>query len=296
MQVLITIGILVLFTVLGISMESFFSGLKIYLVPMLALIMLSMGITLRVSDFVDVFKRPLLILYAALLQFSIMPLLGFLLSDLMGMKESLLVGAVLVGSAPGGTASNVITYLSRGDLAYSVSMTAFSTLLSPIMTPLLTYLLIGSRVDVPFYSMMKDLLLVILLPVVMGIAIRRVIPRIAFLERFLPYLSVLLIGLIIAIVIALNSRNFRLLGVQVFAMVMLHNLLGFLLGYVFARLARLDTRRTKTLSIEVGMQNSGLATILAIRYFSPESALPGALFSLLQNINGLLLSLLYKRL
>ncbi len=296
MQVLITIGILVLFTVLGISMESFFSGLKIYLVPMLALIMLSMGITLRVSDFVDVFKRPLLILYAALLQFTIMPLLGFLLSDLMGMKEGLLVGAVLVGSAPGGTASNVITYLSRGDLAYSVSMTAFSTLLSPIMTPLLTYLLIGSRVDVPFYSMMKDLLLVILLPVVMGIAIRRVLPRIAFLERFLPYLSVLLIGLIIAIVIALNSRNFRLLGVQVFAMVMLHNLLGFLLGYVFARLARLDTRRTKTLSIEVGMQNSGLATILAIRYFSPESALPGALFSLLQNINGLLLSLLYKRL
>lgn len=296
MQVLITTGIILLFSFLGFYMREEFSSLKPYVPYMLSLVMLSMGITLKASDFVEVFRKPLRILYAGLLQYSLMPLLGFGLAVILKLEDSLLYGAVLVGSAPGGTASNVITYLSRGDVAYSVSMTAFSTLLSPIMTPLLTYLLIGKRVEVPFQSMALDLLFLVLLPVMAGIAIRKLFPQIARMERLLPYVAVFFIGLIIAVVIALNADRLYRIGAQVILLVVLHNLFGFALGYVFGRLAGLDRRLSKTLSIEVGMQNSGLATLLALKYFPPESALPGTLFSLLQNINGLVLSLIYRRL
>ncbi len=235
-------------------------------------------------------------LYAGLLQFTIMPLLGYSLALLLRVEEKVMYGSVLVGSAPGGTASNVITYLSGGNLAYSVSMTTFSTLISPIMTPFLTYVLVGKRVDVPLASMFMDLLLIVLLPVVAGIFIRKFFPRVMYLEGLLPYLAVFFIGVIIATVFALNAERLKGLTLQILLLVVLHNLLGFLLGYIFARVARLDRAYAKTLSIEVGMQNSGLATVLALRYFPPESALPGALFSLVQNINGLLLSIIFKRL
>lgn len=296
MQAIITVGILLTFSLLGLYMKEPFSQLISAVPYLLALIMLSMGITLRSADFFEVFRRPARILYAGLLQFSIMPFLGYGLALLLRVDERLLYGSVLVGSAPGGTASNVITYLSRGDLAYSVSMTAFSTLISPVMTPLLTYFLVGKRVDVPLYSMTRDLLLIILLPVIAGIVMRRLFPRVIYLERVLPYIAVFFIGLIIATVLALNADRLSVSGLSIFALVIIHNLLGFLLGYAFAKLAGLDRIRAKTLSVEVGMQNSGLATVLALRYFPPESALPGALFSLIQNVNGLLLSIIYRRL
>ena len=129
-----------------------------------------------------------------------------------------------------------------------------------------------------------------------GILIRRVFPKITHLETLLPYLAVFFIGVIIATVFAINSERLRELSMQVFILVLLHNLLGFLLGYIFAKIAGFDKTYAKTLSIEVGMQNSGLATVLALRYFPPESALPGALFSLMQNLNGLILSIIFRRL
>lgn len=296
MQAMLTIGILLAFSILGLHMKELFSKFVPFIPYLLSLIMLSMGITLRGEDFLEIFRKPIRIIYAGILQFTIMPLLGYSLAILLRVDERLLYGSVLVGCAPGGTASNVITYLSKGDLAYSVSMTTFSTLISPVMTPFLTYFLIGKRVDVPLYAMTRDLLLIILLPMIAGIAIRRLYPRIVYLDRILPYMAVFFIGVIIATVLAMNADRLKNLGPQLLALVILHNLLGFLLGYVFAKLAGLDTTRAKTLSIEVGMQNSGLATVLALRYFHPESALPGALFSLMQNVNGLLLSIGYRRL
>ena len=239
---------------------------------------------------------PFRIAYGALLQFSIMPFLGYFLAKILSVNTELTVGAVLVGSAPGGTASNVITYLSKGDLAYSVSMTTFSTLVSPIMTPLITYLLVGRKVDVPVIDMLRDLIFIVVLPVALGIFIKRFLLSTKAFEKVLPYMAIVAIGIIIAVVLALNSERLKDLSMQVFLLVFLHNFFGFLLGYIFGLLAGLDKVRAKTLSIEVGIQNSGLAVVLALKYFSPLSALPGALFSLVQNINGLLLSALYRRL
>ncbi len=296
MQAIITLGMLIAFSLLGLYVKEAFLQLKPTIPYLLALIMLSMGLTLRGEEFYEVFRKPLRIIYAGLLQFTIMPLLGYILAILIRVDEKIMYGSVLIGSAPGGTASNVITYLSGGNLAYSVSMTTFSTLISPIMTPLLTYVLVGTRVDVPLASMVIDLLLIVLLPVVAGILIRSVFPKITHLETLLPYLAVFFIGVIIATVFAINSERLRELSMQVFILVLLHNLLGFLLGYIFAKIVGFDRTYAKTLSIEVGMQNSGLATVLALRYFPPESALPGALFSLMQNLNGLILSIIFRRL
>lgn len=296
MQLILSFFILLSFSLLGFYLRDLFASLKDLVVPLLALVMLSMGITLTGRDIKEIFKRPHQIVYGALLQYTIMPLLGYSLGLLFASRKEWLFGAVLVGSAPGGTASNLITYLSKGDLAYSISMTAFSTLLSPVITPSIVYLLIGHKVDVPFLPMLKDLLLIVLLPVAGGMLLRRFLPNIKKVEPFLPYLSLTVIGLIIGVVIALNAQTLRNLSYELFLMVILHNWLGFFVGYIFALLMGLDRVRSKTVSIEVGMQNSGLAVVLALKYFPPESALPAALFSLIQNLSGIALSFIYRRL
>jgi len=296
MEALLSLAIILIFSFLGLYTKEFFINLKPFVVPMLAFVMLSMGLTMQVDDLLQTLKKPFRIAYGALLQFSIMPFLGYFLAKILSVNTELTVGAVLVGSAPGGTASNVITYLSKGDLAYSVSMTTFSTLVSPIMTPLITYLLVGRKVDVPVIDMLRDLIFIVVLPVALGIFIKRFLISTKAFEKVLPYMAIVAIGIIIAVVLALNSERLKDLSMQVFLLVFLHNFFGFLLGYIFGLLAGLDKVRAKTLSIEVGIQNSGLAVALALKYFSSLSALPGALFSLVQNVNGLLLSALYRKL
>jgi len=296
MEALLSLAIILIFSFLGLYTKEFFINLKPFVVPMLAFVMLSMGLTMQVDDLLQTLKKPFRIAYGALLQFSIMPFLGYFLAKILSVNTELTVGAVLVGSAPGGTASNVITYLSKGDLAYSVSMTTFSTLVSPIMTPLITYLLVGRKVDVPVIDMLRDLIFIVVLPVALGIFIKRFLLSTKAFEKVLPYMAIVAIGIIIAVVLALNSERLKDLSMQVFLLVFLHNFFVFLLGYIFGLLAGLDKVRAKTLSIEVGIQNSGLAVALALKYFSSLSALPGALFSLVQNVNGLLLSALYRKL
>ncbi|RMH06461.1 MAG: bile acid:sodium symporter family protein [Aquificota bacterium] len=296
MQPVISFLILLFFSLLGLIFKDFFAGMKDLIVPLLALVMLSMGIALKDEELKELIKKPYQIAYGALLQFSIMPLLGYFLGLLLATKREFLFGAVLVGSAPGGTASNLITYLSKGNLAYSIGMTSFSTLLSPLATPSLVYLLIGQRVEVPFLPMLKDLLLIVFLPVVGGMLLRRLLPNTRKLEPALPYLSITIIGLIVGVVFALNSDKLKAVNGELLLLVVLHNWLGFLLGYTFALLVGMDRVRAKTVSVEVGMQNSGLAAVLALKYFPPETALPSALFSLVQNISGIALSFLYRRL
>ncbi|MCS7171490.1 MAG: bile acid:sodium symporter family protein [Aquificaceae bacterium] len=296
MEALLGLVVIVLFSLLGMHAADFFASLKPAVTYMLALVMLCMGLTLKIEDFLRVFKKPLIIGYAGFLQFSLMPLLGYSIARLMELNDELLFGVVLVGSAPGGTASNVITYLSKGDVAYSVSMTTFSTLISPLLTPLLTYLFIGKGVEVSFIEMTKDLMLITLTPVVGGLVLRRFMPGLALLERFLPYLAIFFIGIIIAVVLAINKGKLEKVGIDAVITVMLHNILGLAIGYIVGVLAGFERTMAKTLSIEVGVQNSGLAAVLALKHFSPLSALPGALFSLFQNVNGLLISMLYRKL
>ena len=288
--------ILVVLSSAGFLFDEFFRGFRGLIVPLLVVIMLSMGVTLTVDDFKRIFRRPHIILYGALLQFSVMPLTGYILARLFGLSPGLLVGVVLVGSAPGGTASNLITYISEGELSYSISMTTLSTLLAPLLTPLWTLILAGKFVPVPFLSMALATLKIVVLPVVLGMGARYLLKeRVNRIEPFLPYLAVLSISFIIAVIFALNKERLREVSLLVLGVVLTHNILGFLFGFLFGWLAGLDNRLAKTLSIEVGMQNSGLSTVLALKFFSQLSALPSAIFSLSQNILGVLLSFVFRR-
>jgi len=253
--------------------------------------MFTMGMTLRVADFARVLKMPTVIAIGVLMQFLLMPLFGWMLAWAFSLPPLLAAGLILVGSCPGGTASNVICFLSKGNVALSVTLTAISTLLAFLATPLLTWLYVGQSVDVPVLKMLLSILEIVLLPVLAGVVINTYFGH--HLERVkpvLPVLSVLSIVIVIAIVTALNADNFMQLTWAVVIAVVLHNLLGLAAGYFIARWIGYDIQIARTLAIEVGMQNSGLGTALAVKYFGATAALPGALFSVWHNLTGALLA------
>lgn len=261
-----------------------------YIRYMLGLIMFGMGVTLQPSDFVDVLRKKRLVAVGVLTQFIAMPLFAFMLCSIARSDDAVLLGFVLLGSCPGGTASNVITYLARGNVALSVSMTVVSTLLSPLLTPLFVQLYAGSRVDIPVGPMLISISTMILLPVACGVLVRTYLKT--FADRLLhifPPLSILLISWIIAIVIGLNRERLLDFPVMIGLLVIAHNLLGLTAGYFTGRLCGANRRDSRTLAIEVGMQNSGLSVALATRLFAamPVAALPGALFSLWHNLSGI---------
>ena len=293
-------GVLVLLSaVLALATPSTFSGVKPSVInPLLGLVMFGMGMALRIEDFRIVFSRPRDIAIGCLAQFSVMPLLAWVLSRLFALDEALTVGVVLVGCCPGGTASNVITYLAKGDLALSVGMTATSTVLAPFVTPLLVWLLVGQTVDVQVAGMLLSILWVVILPIVAGLLAKWLWPK--FTERataYLPALSSLAICAIVLIIIAANASKLLEGGLIIILVVMLHNLCGLSLGYVIGRLLRLPAAKRKAVSIEVGMQNSGLASSLATLHFAayPMATIPGAIFSVWHNISGAVVARLYAR-
>lgn len=293
-------GMLVLLSaVLALATPSTFSGVKPSVInPLLGLVMFGMGMALRIEDFRIVFCRPRDIAIGCLAQFSVMPLLAWVLSRLFALDEALTVGVVLVGCCPGGTASNVITYLAKGDLALSVGMTATSTVLAPFVTPLLVWLLVGQTVDVQVAGMLLSILWVVILPIVAGLLAKWLWPK--FTERataYLPALSSLAICAIVLIIIAANASKLLEGGLIIILVVMLHNLCGLSLGYVIGRLLRLPAAKRKAVSIEVGMQNSGLASSLATLHFAayPMATIPGAIFSVWHNISGAVVARLYAR-
>jgi BASS family bile acid:Na+ symporter len=245
-----------------------------------------------------VFTRPRDVAVGCAAQFTVMPLLAFVLARLFRLDEALTVGVVLVGCCPGGTASNVITYLARGDLALSVGMTGVSTLLAPLMTPLLVWLLAGKTVDVAVAAMFLSILWVVILPIVAGLVVKRLWPR--QMERataYLPALSSLAIAAIVLIVISASAHRLMAGGLVIIAVVMLHNVGGLAIGYLIGRLLRLSAPKRRALSIEVGMQNSGLASSLATLHFAayPMAIIPGAVFSVWHNISGAVVARLYAR-
>jgi BASS family bile acid:Na+ symporter len=263
---------------------------------LLGVVMFGMGLTLNLQDFKVVFSRPKDVIAGCLAQFTIMPLLAWGLSTLFALDEALMLGVVLVGCCPGGTASNVITYLAKGDLALSVGMTGVSTLLAPFMTPLLTWMLAGKTVDVDIVSMFLSILWVVILPIIVGFIVKRLWPK--FTEAavaYLPAVSSLAIAAIVMIIISANAHKLLLGGLMIVIVVVLHNLCGLGLGYLIGRLMRLSTPKRKAISIEVGMQNSGLASSLATIHFAayPMATIPGAIFSVWHNISGAIIARLY---
>lgn len=264
--------------------------------PLLGVVMLGMGLTLKAEDFKRVLLRPRLIATGVALQFLLMPLIAWALAVAFAFPPELLAGMVLVGACPGGTASNVIAYLARADVALSVTLTTATTLLSVFATPALTWAYAGAAVPVPALSMLLTILYVIVIPVAAGVAAAAWLPGLARrVTPALPALSAAAIVAIIAIVVALNRAQLAQAGVLIAAAVMAHNLSGFGAGYALARLLRVGETAARTIAIEVGMQNSGLAVALAIEYFSPLAALPGAMFSIWHNLAGAALASFWAR-
>ncbi|HCW22520.1 MAG TPA: sodium transporter [Lachnospiraceae bacterium] len=260
---------------------------------LLGIVMFGMGLTLKPHDFAVVFQRPKDVVIGAVLQYTIMPLLAWVLCLAFRLPPELAVGVILVGTCPGGTSSNVMTYLSHGDVALSVSMTAVSTLLSPLLTPALTLLYAGQTVNVNFGAMMLSVVRVVLLPIVLGFVVNHFFGKYTDQAvKVLPLVSTTAIVMIIAAVVSANSDRIMTSGLLILAVVVCHNLLGYALGYGCAKLLRLDTSKCRAISIEVGMQNSGLATSLATTHFAqyPLATIPGAVFSVWHNISGALLA------
>ena len=265
--------------------------------PLLGVIMFGMGLTLSPKDFQIVLSRPKDILVGCLAQFTIMPLLAWLLTLAFSLPKELALGVILVGCCPGGTASNVITYLAKGDLALSVGMTACSTLLAPIVTPLLVWLMAGTMVDVNTLGMLLSIVYVVIAPIIVGLLCQRFLPRLTkAVTPYLPAFSSLAIAFTVGIVVSHNADRLMLGGLIVILVVMLHNLLGLSLGFLIGRLLRLEKPKCVALSIEVGMQNSGLASSLANMHFAsfPLATIPGAIFSVWHNISGALAARLYQ--
>jgi BASS family bile acid:Na+ symporter len=266
--------------------------------PMLGIIIFGMGLTLSPTDFRIVLSRPKDILLGCLAQFTVMPLLAWALVRLFSLDEALALGVVLVGCCPGGTASNVITYLAKGDLALSVGMTGVSTLLAPLLTPLLTWTLAGKSIQVDVASMFLSILWVVILPIAVGLLVKWLWPRSTQRTTdYLPALSSLVIAAIVAIVIADNAEKLLAGGLIIVLVVMIHNVCGLSLGYLIGRLLRLSESKKRAISIEVGMQNSGLASSLATLHFAayPLATIPGAIFSVWHNLSGAAVAWLYRR-
>ena len=294
--------IAIAFLVLGFMMPENFkwvtgkvAGVSV-LSCLLGVVMFGMGTTLSVKDFVLVFKRPKDVFLGACAQFLIMPLLAFGLATLFQLDPALTAGVILVGTCPGGTSSNVITFMSKGDLALSVTMASVSTVLSPILTPAITYLLIGTKIAFDPVGMFISILQIVIVPICLGVAVKTFLPKLAATATdYTPAVSSIAISLIIAGVIG-GRKNAIIANIGVILLVVvLHNCLGYALGFSIARMLGLSWKKAVALSVEVGMQNSGLAVGLAKAHFASMAAatVPGAIFSAWHNISGAMLAWLY---
>lgn len=294
--------IAVLFLILGMTMPQNFTwvvgkfGGVAVLSLLLGVVMFGMGTTLDLKDFALVLKRPLDVFIGACAQFVIMPGLAYLIASAFNLDPALTAGVVLVGTCPGGTSSNVITFMSKGDVALSVTMTSVSTVLSPILTPFITYQLIGERIAFDPVGMFWSIVQIVIVPICLGLAVKSFLPKLAATATdYLPAVSAIAISLIIAGVIAVSRDNILRTSGTILLVVILHNCLGYTLGFILARLTGMSWKKAIALSVEVGMQNSGLATGLAKAHFAsmPMATVPGAIFSAWHNISGAVLAWIF---
>ena len=266
--------------------------------PLLMAVMFGMGLTLKTEDFRYVFRHPRNILIGCVSQFTIMPLLAFALGKAFQLDAALLAGVILVGTCPGGTASNVITYLAGGDVPLSVGMTSVNTLLAPILTPAITYILLHASVAVDVWSMFLSIVQVVIAPIALGLLLNHFFGKYTQrVTKVLPLIFVLAICLIVMAVVSHNAERILSTGAEIMAVVALHNLLGYACGFGLGKLLKLNTAQTRALSIEIGMQNSGLATSLAGTAFPAlaMATVPGAVFSVWHNVSGAILANWFRK-
>ncbi|WP_149943607.1 bile acid:sodium symporter family protein [Acinetobacter pittii] len=279
----------IVFAALALWQPEFFVWLKAYIPWILGIIMLGMGMTMTVDDFKGVLQSPKAVLIGVVAQFVVMPGLAYVLCKLFNLPPEIAVGVILVGCCPGGTASNVITYMAKGNVALSVACTSVSTLLAPVLTPAIFYLLASQWLKIDAASMFISILQVVLLPIVVGLILRIWLKRqVESYIQVMPLVSVIAIVAIVAAIIGGSKAAILQSGLLILAVVILHNGLGYLLGFTAARFFKLPYADSKAIAIEVGMQNSGLGVALAAVHFaaSPITAVPSAIFSLWHNISG----------
>jgi len=283
--------ITVLFSGVALIHPPSFIWIKPHIPLGLGVIMFGMGLTLDFEDFRDILRKWHLVGLGVLMQYLFMPLLAVGISFVLGLPAEAVIGMVVVGACPGGTASNVIAYLARANVPLSVTLTLASTCLAPLLTPTIIYLLLEKQIQIDFWSMVQSVFWIVVFPMLDGLILRRVFrKRLEPLLRFFPSLSIMVIALLIACIIGLNQKTLLAFPALVLLAVVLHNSLGLVAGYGLARMARCSKRDARTLAIEVGMQNSGLGVALAVKHFGAMSALPGALFSLWHNLSGVALA------
>lgn len=278
-----------LFALLAMLSPNTFIWLKSYIPWMLGIIMFGMGMTMTLADFKGVMQSPKAVFIGVAAQFMVMPSLAFMLCKLFNLAPEIAIGVILVGCCPGGTASNVITYMAKGNTALSVACTSVSTLLAPLLTPAIFYLLASQWIEINAWSMLSSILQVVLLPIVLGLIVRGILKHnIQYYMPAMPLISVVAIVAIVAAIIAGSKGQILESGLLILAVVILHNGLGYLLGYWASHLFKLPYADRKAVAIEVGMQNSGLGVALAAVHFaaSPITAVPSAIFSLWHNISG----------
>jgi len=257
----------------------YFIPLKKYMEAFFALTMFGVGMVLKPEDFVNIFKNIRVVIIGVLAQFSIMPLLAFLISKIFAFSKEFSMGLILTGSAPGAMASNVLSYLAGADVAYSVSLTTVSTMLAPVLTPFLTLILANAILDVPFWNMFSSVFMMVVLPLLLGLFIKRIFsPKIEPVIKIFPAISTTFIVFICSLVLALNKNYLLKIDTWIFLAVILLNLAGLIGGYLVAKFSRFDLLKRRALAIEIGMQNAGLGSVLALKHFNEKVALPAVIF------------------
>lgn len=285
-----------LFAALAFFVPSGFAWIGAYITILLGIVMFGMGLTITVADFKEVLTRPKDVAIGVVGQFLIMPSLAFLLVKIFNLAPEIAIGVILVGCCPGGTSSNVMTFLSKGDVALSVTITSITTLLAPIVTPALIYLLASEYIDVAPSALFMSIVKVIIIPITLGFIVQKLFNKQAKASvKVMPLISVVAIVAIVTAVVAGNQQKIAETGLIIFAVVVLHNTLGYLIGYLFGKMFGMNLAKKKAVAIEVGMQNSGLGATLAIAHFSPLAAVPSAIFSVWHNISGPILATIFSR-
>jgi len=280
-----------LFAFLAFVSPEAFLEIRGYIPYLLGIVMFGMGITLTFNDFSEVVKHPKSVIVGVVGQFVIMPAIAFALAKLFVLPTDLAIGVILVGACPGGTSSNVMTYLAKGNTALSVACTTISTLLAPLLTPIIFYVLASQWIDIDASAMFASVLKMVLFPIFLGLVIRALFKKqMAQISQTMPLVSVIAIVLILAAVVAGSKDKIIDSGLLIFGVVVLHNCLGYFVGFLAAKALRLNNYDSKAIAIEVGMQNSGLGAALATAHFNPIAAVPSAVFSFWHNVSGPILA------
>lgn len=284
------------FAALAFFLPEQFTWIAPYISILLGIIMFGMGMTISAEDFKEVGKHPLKVLIGVLSQFMVMPFLAFALAKGLRLEPEIAIGVILVGCCPGGTASNVMTFLAKGNIALSVAITSVSTLLAPIVTPALIYLLASEWMEVSAKDMFISVIQIVLIPIILGFTVQLFLKeQVKKSADLMPLVSVFAIVLIVAAVVSTSKDRIMESGLLIFGVVIVHNGLGYLLGFLIGKMFKLTYEDQKAMAIEVGMQNSGLGAALAAAHFSPLAAVPSAIFSFWHNISGALLATYWAR-